>query len=93
MRRRKVSKSEYDPRLCCGVLRLTYDFATKRGDIYFPTMHCCDMSGCIKLFQAIDEAVASIQTWSGKERDTAYKCDANSGEWSALCYVQRQGQR
>jgi hypothetical protein len=33
---------------------------------------CCDMSGCIIFFEAIDPEVLEIETFAGDERDTAY---------------------
>ena len=78
-------KTHFDPRLACGVLRLSYDFETRAGEIYFPQAHCCDMSGCIKLFAAIDPEAVSIQTFSGDRPDTSYHRDSGgSSDWSAF---------
>jgi hypothetical protein len=61
-----------DDRLQCRVVELAYDFDDLAGEIYLPPGDCCDMRACIKLFEAIDERVARIDTYSGVVHDTSY---------------------
>lgn len=51
--------------------RLEYAYGGRCGDIYLFGSPC-DMSGCIKLFEAIDADVAMIRTWLDHEPDTVY---------------------
>jgi hypothetical protein len=46
--------------------------------------HCCDMPGCIALFQRIDPHVQHIDTYAGDERDTVYVKSTCSGEWRGV---------
>ena len=34
--------------------------------------NCCDMNGCIALFEAIDPLVKQIETFAGAKCDTTY---------------------
>jgi hypothetical protein len=70
-----------DPRLHCCIEDLTYDFRTREGQIHFPRLNCCDMSGCIRLFQGIDPRVQAIQTFNGDGPDTRYTL--TGGRWVA----------
>jgi hypothetical protein len=54
-----------------------------------PPITCCDMVGCIKLFQAIDPKVRSIETYAGGQRDTFYERDG-CDRW---CAIDHLGQR
>lgn len=65
----------------CDAHRVTYDFKTRSGRLDIGNGGCCDMSGCISLFQQIDPAVASITTYSDGDIDTIYTRTA--GKWSA----------
>ena len=38
-----------------------------------PPDTCCDMCGCIALFEGVDPNVALIETFAGGERDTAFR--------------------
>jgi hypothetical protein len=49
-----IRKAPHHPRLVCGVRRLADDFVTREGELYLPAGHCCDMSGAIEVFTAID---------------------------------------
>jgi hypothetical protein len=75
-----------DARLVCCVMRLEYDFRTRTGAIYFPDGRCCDMAGCVALFEGIDPGVRDIQTYSGEESDTRYR-KGGDGEWHATMPV------
>jgi len=66
-------KGQWDERLQCDVLTLDYDFHTHAGKLHLVDGHCCDMTGCIKLFQSIDPQVIKILTYSGDDEDTSYR--------------------
>ena len=66
----------------CRTTSLKYDFCKNRGEIFFPSGTCCDMSGCIAFFEQIDVDVLEIQTYSGVELDTKYVRDENG--WKAF---------
>lgn len=68
-----MSESLYDERLMCEVVSLSYDFRTRTGELYLPDSNCCDMTGCLELFEAIDPSVVAIETRSGNRADTAYR--------------------
>lgn len=78
----KAMLTEWDERLMCGVKALSYDFATRTGAIAFPPYHCCDMTGCTRLFEAIDPGVIAIDTYSGDRPDTVYR--KRRGTWEAM---------
>ena len=65
----------------CFVQKLTYDFKEKVGQLMMEDGSCTDMSGCIKLFKAIDPGVVGILTIAGGRRDTGYVLI--NGEWQA----------
>lgn len=80
-----MSKStglDWDERLKCGVVSLAYDFGSHTGQLHLPDGHCCDMTGCIDLFQEIDPEVTAIYTYSGGRADTAYR--KSGTKWNAL---------
>jgi hypothetical protein len=72
---------QWNSGLQCSVRQVLYDFRTRTGRLDFPTGDCCDMSGAIALFKAVDPSVRVIETFAGGEPDTVYRLD---GEWSAL---------
>lgn len=72
----------YHAGLMCDVESLTYDYNARRGTVHFAPVNVCDMSGCVRLFTAIDENAEDIQTFSGGERDTRYV--KQRGEWTAI---------
>ena len=63
----------YDERLICFVDSLSYDFNSHTGKLYVANGGCCDMTGCIKLFKAIDPQVTTILPYSGGKEDVYYK--------------------
>lgn len=77
-----VPRTVFDNRLCCGALRLGYDFQHRVGRIRLPDGDCTDASGCIQLFQQIDPDVERIATYSGTRLDTVYK--RKGGEWLSI---------
>jgi hypothetical protein len=66
----------------CHLTGLSYDFAQHVGLLLMAEGECCDMTGCVRLFEAIDPNCARIETVSGKEIDTAYV--RNERGWRAL---------
>lgn len=76
----------FNEQLKCRVSGLEYDFRNHVGVLLMPPRACCDMRGCIALFENIDPDVAQIHTVQCKgehrQSDTAYvKVD---GIWRAL---------
>lgn len=58
--------------LQCRAKDVRYDFDRKTGMLVMAAGDCCDMSGCISLFENIDPDVERIRTVSGAEEDTSY---------------------
>ena len=70
--------SEYwQPGMQCDVLSFRYDFVRRMGGLFMGENQCCDMSACIRFFEAIDKRVARIHTYAGVTPDTAYLLTAN----------------
>ena len=59
--------------LQCCVRSVSYDFRKRAGRLDMEDGDCCDMTGCIHFFQAIDPDVRKIETFSGDARDIAYE--------------------
>ncbi len=76
-------KCPHDARLVCRVERLEYDFTTRTGRIYFPKDNCCDMRGCLNLFDAIDRKAQVVHTYAGDDPDTRYRRESPSS-WMAF---------
>ena len=76
------TRAIWDKRLKCNVVSLTYDFRSRTGQLYLLDGDCCDMTGCVDLFEAIDPTVTAIDTYSGDEADTVYRKQGT--EWRAL---------
>ncbi len=72
----------WNERLKCGVVSLAYDFGSHTGQLHLPDGDCCDMTGCVALFQGIDPKVTAIHTHSGGQADTVYR--KGGTEWNAL---------
>lgn len=79
----------YDERLMCEVVSLVYDFRRRTGELYLPDANCCDMTGCVELFEAIDPKVVAIDTRSGDRADTAYRKEG--AEWKAFLPSEPRG--
>ena len=60
---------------------LEYNFNTRTGRLYMPRGCCTDMTGCIRLFTAIEPNVQVIRTLSGLSWDTSYH--RRGDEWHA----------
>jgi hypothetical protein len=75
---------KWDDKLQCRVQHVAYDFCTRTGRLYFPVGNCCDMTGAIRLFTAIDPDVHLIETFAGGEPDTFYRCNVGDREWTAF---------
>jgi hypothetical protein len=72
--------------LGCAVHEIRYDVRRRRtGTLLMPENNCCDMRGCIKLFEAIATDVDRIYTFVGGEPDTVYFKKSN--KWEAGRYV------
>jgi hypothetical protein len=72
----RPGRPHWDEELICWVLRLTYDYRTRTGAIYFPPGNCCDMRACVGRFVALDADVQLIRTFAGDEADTVYHKEA-----------------
>jgi hypothetical protein len=68
-------------RMMTSVTRLLYNRDEHVGVALFPPICCCDMTGCIAVFQTIDPDVIQIQTFSGDKPDTIYTRDGD--RWAA----------
>jgi hypothetical protein len=78
----KPTRALWDERLKCQVASLTYDFRAHKGQLYLLDGDCCDMTGCVALFEGIDSKVTAISTFFGDKADTMY-CKERK-EWKAL---------
>jgi len=58
--------------LKCTPVSVSYNFETRRGTLVMVAGECCDMRGCIELFEEIDSDVKRIDTVSGEKPDTWY---------------------
>ena len=67
----------------CDVRSVEHRPPERRGVLHMPPDTCCDMCGCIALFEGIDPNVALIETFAGGERDTAYVRRPTTG-WEAI---------
>ncbi len=80
--RHSQQDGRWDERLGCWLQRLVYDARTRTGRLDFPPANCCDMTGAINLFTAIDPDVRVIETFAGGVPDKVYRRE--DGEWAAL---------
>jgi len=78
----KPTSAVWDKRLKCNVVSLAYDFHSHTGQLYLLDGDCCDMTGCVALFEEIDPKVTAINTYSGDHADTVYRKEGK--EWNAL---------
>jgi hypothetical protein len=62
----------WNEQLQCEVDGVEYDFRKRAGIVRMPWGNCTDMDGCIRLFEAIDEDVRTIQTIEAGGLDTRY---------------------
>jgi len=76
------------PGLMCQVESIEYNFLEQEGMLYMPSHNCCDMNGCIKLFESIDVKVRKIQTFTNKVPDVCYIL-TDSG-WKAKFFKWKQ---
>ena len=61
--------SEQSGTLGCEVDRLEYDFNKRIGRLFMPKDNCCDMSGCVAMFERIDPHVKRIETFAAGKPD------------------------
>jgi hypothetical protein len=66
----------------CFVVSRSYDRQAHRGRLMMENGNCCDMSGCIKVFETIDANCQLIETFAGSQRDTIYV--HRSGQWHSI---------
>lgn len=69
----KPTRATWDERLKCHVVSIGYDLLTNMGQLYLLDGDCCDMTGCVALFERIDPKVTAINTYSGDKADTMYR--------------------
>ena len=67
----------------CKVKDLAYDFAKKTGTLHMAPADCCDMQGCVDLFERIDPRVRRIETFAGDKVDTIYVRERGK-DWRAI---------
>ena len=79
-----MTEGVYHDGLQCWVLGLTYDFASRTGRLNMEEGACCDMTGCIRLFEAIDPRVLVVQTFSGEKQDTEFRHSKTGIAWWAV---------
>ncbi|CAN7202586.1 hypothetical protein LJR030_000524 [Rhizobium sp. LjRoot30] len=74
----------FDERTQCYLHRVHYDFDEQRGILIMGRSSCTDMSGAIRLFEAIDPGVRLIETFAENVPDTIYrKHTERFGGWRA----------
>jgi hypothetical protein len=78
----RPTRAVLDERLMCHVVSLAYDFRNHTGQLYVGDGECCDMSGCVALFEGIDPEVKAVNTFAGDQADTAYRKKGN--DWSVI---------
>jgi hypothetical protein len=76
-----LTKAAWDDRLQCRLISLTYDFRTRTGQVYLFEGDCCDMTGCVTLFEGIDSEVTAVDTFAGDKADAVYRKQGR--KWSA----------
>lgn len=79
--------SDIDTRLWCHPQSVLYDFETRTGVLVLPPDECCDMAGCIRLFESLDKKVEHISVIAGLCLDTKY--DRDGKKWRTV-YVSRE---
>lgn len=63
----------FHEKLKCMVESAEYDFGERRGRLHMAANNCCEMSACIRLFEALDPEVKTISTYAGGVPDTIYR--------------------
>jgi hypothetical protein len=66
------------------IVSIEYIPLERRGILRMPYCCCCDMVGCIRLFERINDEIEKIETFAGEVRDTVYM-RRQGGEWRAFC--------
>ena len=57
----------YRSELVCDVRGMAYDFDRHLGTLLLASEDCCDMRGCIELFEKVDPEVQRIEIFAGEE--------------------------
>lgn len=70
--------------LACMVQGVAFNFETQVGLLQMPAGNCCDMRGCINLFERISSDVLLILTFSGSQQDTIYYRWTSDDKWQAI---------
>jgi hypothetical protein len=65
----------WDKRTQCRISRIDYSFEEQAGTLFIPELNNTDMSGCIKLFKALDPKVRHIEVLKDGKPDIAYAYD------------------
>ena len=79
---RRTAKAVWHDGLVTFVHGLDYEPRSKIGKLYMADHCCCDMSGCIDIFEEIDPAVQRINTFAGEAPDTIYQ--RIDGRWQSF---------
>lgn len=77
-----TKEADFHQELQCYAVSVSYDFGKRTGTLVMEGGSCCDMAGCIALFERLDPGVRSISTYAGQARDTSYH--RVDGRWTAL---------
>jgi hypothetical protein len=64
------------------VKSLAYDCITRVGVLRMAAGDCCDMQGCVRLFERIAPEVRAVHTFSGDVLDTCYR--KRGGVWQVI---------
>ena len=70
--------------LKCEPIKVEYDFELRQGRLFMAEDNCCDMTGCIKFFERMDQGVLAIYTFAAGIPDISYL--RNAVGWSAKEY-------
>lgn len=80
-----MKDSMFNEGLKCHVISLEYDFKVRTGRLYMPTVNCCDMSGCLKIFEAINPWINCIDTYADGKIDVRYKKNQHN-RWKSYLF-------
>lgn len=77
----------FDEALVCFPNHIEYDFHERVGRLFMDNGSCCDMAGCIAIFEAIDPHVLQIQTFTDDSHswDSVYMRERLGAKWEARC--------
>jgi hypothetical protein len=81
-----AGRRAWQRQLSCRVKAVAYDTATRVGVLRMADGDCCDMTGCVALFERIASDVQTIQTYSGDQADTRYR--KVGGVWQVTSHLE-----